>query len=348
MKVFDFHPASYAAQYAADGYVHLKNGVSAEFVEFALQQAKRLMGADADLKEWKFNGKKMQFLFDFPAASAEGDWRGVKDAVAALTGLARKPLTLCERHIKVYDANAPEAPPPHKDRVASEVAVGFPLVVSPGSHLVVFPGCHTDVNRFGTTELYRRSLDEDALPEKVLAGVEPVRIDMQPGDVVLFKGSSLYHERMLPAKSIVLYFKFNALRLDPLGEDPATPVQRLAALARLENATDDELLRLALEASPRLDRVSRLYSRFAWTEIVQAQVWGEKEFCLDERELELIRRADGVTAVADLLRGLGCSAGEQPAMLASIRRLVRRQALDLVPAPNAVTELSERREYATA
>jgi hypothetical protein len=56
---------------------------------------------------------------------------------------------------------------------------------------------------------------------------------------------------------------------DPLDEDPATAAQRALALKRVE-AADEELLELALEVSPRLDRVTRLQ----WSEIVQAQVGG--------------------------------------------------------------------------
>lgn len=339
MRAFRFDPKAYAEQYARDGYVHVAKGVNPEFVEFALAQARNLIGADADLREWKFKGKKAQFLFDFPSRD---DWSGVKDAVAALTGLSRPALTLCERHIKVYDANAPEAPPPHKDRLASEVAVGFPLVVAQGSHLVLYPKHNLDVNRFGSTELYRRSLEEDALPEKRLAGVEPVRVDMQPGDVVMFRGSALYHERIKAAKSIVLYFKFNALRLDPLGEDPGTPAQRDAALERLETASDEELLQLAIEASPRLDRVTRLYSRLEWTPILQAQVWGEKEFVISEQDLGLIRAADGVTPVAGLLRAIGYEQHEFSGVLRALRRLVRLQALDLVPAAPSAGEVLAR------
>jgi hypothetical protein len=328
MRAFRFDPKAYAEQYATDGYVHVVKGVNPEFVEFTLAQARNLIGADADLREWKFNGKKAQFLFDFPSRE---DWSGVKDAVAALTGLSRRALTLCERHIKVYDANAPEAPPPHKDRLASEVAVGFPLVVAQGSHLVLYPKQNLDVNRFGSTELYRRSLDEDALPEKGLAGVEPVRVDMQPGDVVMFRGSAIYHERIKAANSIVLYFKFNALRLDPLGEDPGTPAQRDASLKWLGTASHEELLQLAIEVSPRLDRVTRLYSRLEWSPILQAQVWGEKEFVISEQDLWLIKAADGATPVGGLLRAIGYEQHEFARVLPALRRLVRLQALDLVP-----------------
>ena len=335
--VFDFPGDAFAGEYAENGFVHIKNGVTPGFVEYSLAATERLIGADADLREWKFSGKKAQFLFDFRHA---GELDAIKDVVAAVTGLAREPLTLCERHLKVYDANAPEAPPPHKDRLASEVAVGIPLIVSEGSHLVLYPGLRLDINRFGSADLYRRSLDEGDLPEKALAGIEPVRLDMQPGDVVMFRGNAVFHERYKPAKSIVLYFKFNALRLDPLGEDPATPERRELALKRLE-AGDEEFLKLALQTSPRLDKVTRLYSRLAWSEILQAQVWGEKEFAISEIDLALLKAADGRTALSGLLRNLGFAPIEFGALLPAVRRLVRLQALDLVPA-----EVHERKACA--
>ena len=36
MKVFDFAPADYAEQYQAQGYVHVREGVSKEFHEYLL------------------------------------------------------------------------------------------------------------------------------------------------------------------------------------------------------------------------------------------------------------------------------------------------------------------------
>lgn len=346
MRVFDFNPAHYRQEYESNGFVRVENGVGREFYEFALAQAKRLIsGNDTDLKDWQFKGKKAQFLFEFPSGS---DWpAGVKSLVADLCGMPRSNVTLCERHIKAYDAEAPVMPPPHKDRLASEVAVGVPLIVAEGSHLVLYPQDYCDINPFGSTATYRNLLDEDAVPEKLFAGVEPVRLDMQPGDVVLFRGSSIYHERFKAANSVVLYFKFNSLRLDPLGEDPSTPARREASLSFLNSERDPELLQLALEASPRLDRVTRLYSRLEWDEVLTAQIWNGKEFRISEQDLSIIKAADGVTPIADLLGRLGFSRTQYASALPGIRRLVRLQALDLVRCvkePASVIDLGARRQ----
>ena len=72
MKVFDFDPADYAGEYKARGIVHVPGGVSAEFFEFAATQARNCLARGQDLGEWKFPGKKIQFLFEFPECH---DWR---------------------------------------------------------------------------------------------------------------------------------------------------------------------------------------------------------------------------------------------------------------------------------
>lgn len=329
MKTFAFEPARYAGDYAERGYVHIRQGINRDFLKFALDQLERLQAAEAKLENWEFKGKKSQFLFEFPE---DGDWPlGVKAKVAAVAGLPAAKMTLCERHIKAYHATAPDSPPPHKDRVASQVAVGIALLVPEGSDMVLYPEHHREVNAFASTELLRRSLDEDALPEKLLAGVAPVRLNMRPGDVVIFRGSSIYHERHRPANTVVLYLKFNALGLDPLCEDPETAPRRAASLQLLEASSDRQLLALPAAPSPRLEHVARLYSRLGWKEILQAQVYGGKQFNLSEEDFRLLRATDGAATIAELLERLGYADVAYGKLIPAIRRLVRLQALDLLP-----------------
>lgn len=324
MKTFSFDPSAYASAYADQGYVHIPSGVSAEFLAYAREFLRR---GDADLDSFAFKGKKKQFLFEFP----EGDWpSGVKDAVAGVTGLDRERLTLCERHIKAYEETAAAAPPAHKDRLASEVAVGIPLHVAPGSTVVAYPFDELDVNPFNTTALWRNSLDEDQLPERVLRDKRSVELDVQPGDLLMFRGSSIYHERKQAAGTAVLYLKFNAMRLDPIGEDPTTGAQRTRSLALLETSSDDQLLDLACEVSPQLHRVSRHYSRLRWTEVLQAYVTDQKEFRLSEDDFSMIQAADGSKTVRELIRGRGVPDSQLAQRLPAVRRLIRLQALDLL------------------
>lgn len=329
MKVFTFDPKNHSTEYAERGYTHAKKGLTPEFLSEALAQTERLMNeAGGDLKEWAFKGKKQQFLFEF-----DGKTRWQEDVlapVAAVAGVSLEGMMLCERHIKAYDDTAPENPPPHKDRVASEITVGLPLKVPSGSHIILFPDHLRDVNAYGSTALYRSALDEEQLPENLLKDVEPVRLDVQPGDVVLFKGNSMYHERVKPANTVLLYLKFNSWRLDPIGEDLRTPAMRQRSLELVAKSNDEALLGLRVEVSPRLDRISRHYTRLFWKEVIQAYVWGEKEFVVSEDELRMIRAVEGAMAVTELMTRMGVDSSRYTDLLPPLRRLVRLQALELL------------------
>lgn len=328
MRILDFKGEDHAQEYAERGYVVVRNGINPDFLAFAQARAREQMGSDADLEEWKFEGKKLQFLFDFPESSGYPD--ELFDAVAAIAGLDREKLTLCERHIKAYIGEAPENPPAHKDRSASELTFGIPLMIPEGSHLMLYPEHQLEENPFNSTALWRESLDEDQLPENTLREIEPLRVETPPGTAVMFRGSRIYHERFRPANAVVLYLKFNGMRLDPIGEDPCTEPQRARSLALLDSSDDAALLGLRVEASPRLDRVTRLYSRVRWREVIQAEVWGGKPFGLSEFDLAVLKAADGSTQVQDVLRKAGLSEGDAQDYLPALRRLVRLQALDLL------------------
>ncbi|MGC1955333.1 MAG: hypothetical protein WA970_22690 [Gammaproteobacteria bacterium] len=328
MKVFDFSPEQYSNEYQAKGFVNISNGMNPEFLAYARDQAHELIEAQRSLKEWEFKGKKQQFLFSFPPDS---DFpHGVKQAVARVAGLSEERMTLCERHIKAYDHTAAANPPPHKDRVASEVAVGIPLAVPHGSYMVLYPNHHVAANPYNTTALLRSSLDENELPENILKDIEPVKLDVQPGDVVMFRGSAIWHERINPANTMLLYLKFNAMRLDPIGEDPGTPLQREKSLGLLRTTPDEQLLRSRIEVSPRLERISRHYTRLYWKEMVQAYIGGEKEFTLSEFDLQIFRNVEGDQTVSGTLECVGVSGADQLNYLPRVRRLIALGGIDIL------------------
>ena len=94
------------------------------------------------------------------------------------------------------------------------------------SRLILYPYHQRSENVFDSCDEFRRSLSEAQRPKNSLKGVSPVALDPQPGDLVVFKGSAIYHERMRAAGSKILYLKLNALGLDPIGENlPALPLK---------------------------------------------------------------------------------------------------------------------------
>jgi hypothetical protein len=163
---------------------------------------------------WRINGKKRQFLFDFPNAEWSGKFR---TAMAAMTGINIEEFTISERHLKVYEPDAPTWPAPHKDRAASYVSIGLPVAIPKGSSACLFPALQPGPN-----------LEEHAVfltdrnhpdPAKVYQLEECVMLHEQPGDIVAFLGSSIYHERVHPAGAAILYIKVNGTGRDPLGQD---------------------------------------------------------------------------------------------------------------------------------
>ena len=331
MRIFNFEAREYSADFMRDGYVHIPGGVSPDFLTYALafSDSKVAEEKGGEIEEKRIRGKKRQYLMEFPETS---DFPGeLYRSVAEVAQLNVDRMMISERHIKIYEDVAPADPPAHKDRLASEVTVGLGLRIPPESWLKLYPDTELTINPFQSTREWRDSLDEPDLPENRLADVEPVRIDMRAGDVVMFAGSSVYHERVNPANTWVLYLKLNAMRLDPLSEDPSTAPQRAASLEILATAGDEALLDRRVEVSPRLDHVSRHYTRNHFAEVLLAYITNEKKFTLSEEELRaLLVIGDGTPTIRDVIHRMGHPFQTALEHMPMFRRLGQRGAIDFL------------------
>lgn len=310
MKVFDFDPDQYRRRYEEQGWVHVRRGLTQEF----LDEARRLVAAsqaDRPLGGRGIAGEKAQFVFDFPEA---GHYDELFDVVARMCGLDRDRVTLSERHIKAYESDAEPHPTAHKDRFASQVSVGLSLEVPTGSHLVLYPEDDVWENPLLTTGL-RDMLPPDRQPEVTLQGAHEEVIHDEPGDVIAFRGSAFWHLRRLSAGTVNVYLKFNEFGSDPLGEDPSTPRRRSDTLALL--GRDDELSRAVPVLSRQFDSVAREYRREGWPERLVAHVWGQAQVPVSEEEFALLRAVDGRTPASAL-------DGD------AVRRLAQAGVLDLL------------------
>lgn len=243
-SLFQFAPRGYAGQFRNDGFVLVKDGVTAGFLELITDELRRCERLQADISP-KFDkrGRKQQYLFEMPD---DPDWViQLVTTIGALTGLPADELVISERHIKVYPADARPDPPPHKDRRASQVAVGIPIAGPEESRLILYPHHHRSENVFDSYDEFLRNLPEAERPERTLKGVAPVVLDPRPGDLVAFEGSAIYHERVKAAGSKILYLKLNALGLDPIGENPA--MLPLKASRRVAEAGGENAGVLAME-----------------------------------------------------------------------------------------------------
>lgn len=202
--------------YATQGWVHLPKAVTPEFLAHARDRIKALRRTEVELVGGNRRNKE-QFRFDFDdpsAAQAE-----IFSFAADLAGVPAQSLTLSERHVNAYHADAVANPVPHKDRRASQITIGLSIDVSPGSHLVLYPGTDRSENRYDSAAELYASLVEQQRPEQILSGAPEVVIYDRPGDVLVFPGSTTWHCRRQAASTVNLFFKLNDFGDDPLGED---------------------------------------------------------------------------------------------------------------------------------
>ena len=317
MKIFDFDPAEHREHYEREGWIHIPGGTDPEFLTY-LREFARERFSQHEVTGTAIAGRKSQALFEFP----EGiDFPGeLFDAIAALCGLERQGMTLSERHIKAYDADAPAEPLPHKDRYASQASVGLSIEVPEGSHLVVYPYDETEWNPYNISADFLPSLPPEKRPEQALKGAKEVVIHDKPGDVMVFHGARMWHLRRKPASAVNLYLKLNDFGCDPLGEDPATDSLREATQAALAQGNGN-LDGLVPVYGRRFDAVSKRYTR-EWDEVLEARVFDSAPVMLGQHELALLNRIDGRTSVAD--------AAPDAEARTALQRLAGAGVLDLV------------------
>lgn len=207
--------SSYRKAFERDGYVLLKDVLSDRFMthlrDFLVKSRK---GEVAEYGEWRIGGKKHQFLFDFPSEDIALRFR---DGIAAITGMAENDVAISERHLKQYEDDAPEYPAPHKDRGASKISVGLPIHLGPETSVCVFPTLDRSANPHDRA-VFMTAQDNPGLAE-IYKSKDALLLNEQLGDMIVFLGSTIYHERIRPRGTAVLYIKVNDEGSDPLGED---------------------------------------------------------------------------------------------------------------------------------
>lgn len=205
----------YKNQLRQQSYLHLENILSSKFRAILEDYRTKIATKRIpEIAEWHIPGKKRQFLFDFPSPEFLGQFlRGM----GQITGDASEDITIGERHIKVYLDEAPQLPAPHIDRQAASFTVGFPIIIPEASRVCFFPHLSRSENT-GDRAKYA-SLPPGTDMEAYYGDPRIARYRGKLGDMFIFHGSTIYHERIHPAGSVILYLKINAQGRDPLGEN---------------------------------------------------------------------------------------------------------------------------------
>jgi hypothetical protein len=207
--------STYREALNTEHYALIEDALSNEFVSHLISYRDRIAsGRLKDIPEWHIDGKKRQYLFDFPSAQMlDAFLKGM----GAVIGAAADTLTIGERHIKCYLDEAKALPAPHLDRHASQFTVGFPIHIPEKSQVCFFPHLGTEEN----TDERARFLDigDNVDMEAFYDDPHIVKFRGKVGDMVIFHGSRVWHERIHPASAVILYTKINAMGEDPLGEN---------------------------------------------------------------------------------------------------------------------------------
>lgn len=213
--MFNYDPGTARNEFKQNGYVHLRGVLTQPVVEHLRDFLDLATRKHIEEKgDWRIYGKKRQFLFDFPNSEWAEEFRR---GIAALIDIKPEEFTISERHLKVYEPDAEPWPAPHKDRAASHVSIGLPVAIPENSSACLFPafqpGPNTQDRAVFLTDRAHPS------PDQVYKTEECVILREQPGDIIAFLGSALYHERIHPAGAAILYIKVNGTGSDPLGEN---------------------------------------------------------------------------------------------------------------------------------
>ncbi len=202
-------------QFERDGYILLKDILSDSFTAYLEDfLVKSRKGQVAETGQWRIGGKKHQFLFDFPCQDVALRFRS---GIADLTGMDPNAIAVSERHLKQYEEDAPEYPAPHKDRGASRISIGLPIHLGPDTSVCLFPTLDRSPNP-SERAVFMTAQDHPGLAE-VYRSRAAVLLHEQLGDMIVFLGSTIYHERIRPRGTAVLYIKVNDEGSDPLGEN---------------------------------------------------------------------------------------------------------------------------------
>ncbi|MEE9303126.1 MAG: hypothetical protein V3U84_04995 [Thiotrichaceae bacterium] len=213
--LFNTELHQYSKDFNKSNYVVMKDIISDKFLgQIRTFYEGTLDGSIAEREQFKIKNKKSQYLFEF---SSNDDVLAFKEALCSVTGWEVDETILSERHLKVYDEQAADYPYPHKDRAASGISVGLPIHLPPQSELYVFPELEPGENEIENASFL--SSKDYPIVNELYDRPDAISIKQNVGDMVVFLGSAMYHERVKASGTAILYCKLNNIGRNPLNAD---------------------------------------------------------------------------------------------------------------------------------
>lgn len=196
-RMFNFSAAEVQAQWHEMGYCFVRNGCDSSLLTKLIKRYE-LIVAGGDSPE----------LYEFLPDSALLQY-GV-ETLKQLT--SSKHLTVSRKNIMYYRKGMHS--PAHKDRKSLQYAVAIGVNNPFGSRLLLWPDANRDVNVGNHYRIYTEKMGSQEEVDAYLSTIEPVSLATNPGDVVIFPGNSMFHQRVNPLKACVYYLDFNEWGID--------------------------------------------------------------------------------------------------------------------------------------
>ena len=164
MRLFDFDRDAAHHCFVQQGWVHLHDAVTAEF----LGQVRADIAAVMQDAEVVGGNRANKDQFRYELAEPQAAQQELFDVICAVTSLSSESIVLSERHVNAYHQRADDDPVPHKDRFASAISVGLSIDVAPESSLVLYPYDDRSLNTCDSAADYFAGLEPEQRPPAVL------------------------------------------------------------------------------------------------------------------------------------------------------------------------------------
>lgn len=213
--LFKWDIGVHADQLRENGYVLLKDVLSSSFMSY-LRTVHRMSvaGEVPEFGSWNVSGRKQQYVFSLPPDEAADEFR---ETISRLTGLNQGALTIAERHLTLHNLKTPAFTAPHKDCSAFRYSISIPIDLVRGTSLCLFPGMDRTENTSERSIFLARSEDPDF--DGIYRSENAVMVNEELGDMLVFKGSAMFYERVHSAGTAVFCIRMNDEGHDPLGEN---------------------------------------------------------------------------------------------------------------------------------
>jgi len=189
--MFKFDPTKYGEVLSNSGHIYIQDGCDEQFMN-KLQNLTKTIKSEDGPENFSFipTGEDQNELFK---------------TFRVLCGVEE--MTISRHHILHYRKDMPSYP--HKDRKSLQYSCAIGIENTKHSSLFLWPDAPLDENSGSHWRDYVDSKGGQGIIDKEIQATEPVKISTEPGDLVFFPTSRMYHHRSNTEGIIIYYIAVN-------------------------------------------------------------------------------------------------------------------------------------------